>query len=66
MWGETLMEINYHKVNRDYVQYTCRLDVELLEKIKDIAKKENISINECIHQSLELIVNNYNKQDNKK
>lgn len=56
------MEISYHKTNRDYVQYTCRIDVELLEKIKHIAKDEGISINECIHQSLELIVKNYKKK----
>ena len=61
------MEISYHKTNRDYVQYTCRLDIELLEKIKNIAKEEGISVNECIHQSLELIVANYNKdKDNSK
>ena len=55
------MEINYHKTSRDYVQYTCRLDIELLEKIKNIARENKISVNECIHQSLELVVDNYNK-----
>lgn len=34
------MDIKYHKTNRDYVQYTCRIDIELLEKIKNIAKEE--------------------------
>ena len=57
------MGIAYHKkTDKKYVQYTLRIEEHLLEKIKDISKKEDISINEVVNQSLEFAVNDYEKQ----
>lgn len=57
------MGIAYHKkTDKKYVQYTLRIEEHLLDKIKDISKKEDISINEVVNQSLEFAVNDYEKQ----
>lgn len=57
------MGIAYHKkTDKKYVQYTLRIEENLLEKIKDISKKEEISINEVVNQSLEFAVQDYEKQ----
>ncbi len=57
------MGIAFHKkTDKKYVQYTLRLEENLLEKIKDISKKEEISINEVVNQSLEFAVQDYENQ----
>ena len=57
------MGIAYHKkTDKKYVQYTLRIEENLLDKIKDISKKEDISINEVVNQSLEFAVKDYEKQ----
>ncbi len=57
------MGIAYHKkTDKKYVQYTLRIEENLLDKIKDISKKEDISINEVVNQSLEFAVQDYEQQ----
>ena len=57
------MSIAYHKkTDKKYVQYTLRIEENLLDKIKDISKKEDISINEVVNQSLEFAVKDYEEQ----
>ena len=57
------MSIAYHKKkDKKYVQYTLRIEENLLDKIKDISKKEDISINEVVNQSLEFAVKDYEEQ----
>lgn len=47
------MSINFKKKNKkNYVQFTVRFEEDLLEQIRKIAKKENISINEVVNQSV--------------
>lgn len=56
------MGIAFHKKsNKKYIQYTVRIQEELLDKIKEISKKEDISINEVINQSLNFAIDDYNK-----
>ncbi len=59
------MSIAYHKNSNRFVQYTVRMDEKVLEGIREIAKKENISINSCINQSLQFAIDDY-KKNNKK
>ena len=56
------MSIAYHKNHNQFVQYTIRIDEKVLEGIKKIAKKEDISINSCINQSLQFAIDDYNKK----
>lgn len=57
------MGIAYHKkTDKKYVQYTLRIEENLLEKIKEISRKEEISINEVVNQSLEFAVRDYENQ----
>lgn len=47
------MGINFQKKSKkNYVQFTVRFEEDLLETIRKIAKKENMSINEVINQSV--------------
>lgn len=59
------MSIAYHKNSNQFVQYTVRIDEKILDEIRKIAKKENISINSCINQSLQFAIDDY-KRNNKK
>ena len=62
------MSIAYHKkTSINYVQYTCRIEEVILNDIKEIAQKEDISINEAINQSLQFAINDYknNSKENK-
>lgn len=60
------MSISYKKkTNISYIQYTCRIEEEILNSIKEISQKEDISINEVINQSLQFAINDY-KNTNKK
>jgi len=53
----------FHKKNtKDYIQYTVRFESNILNSIKEIAKKENMPINEVINQSLQFSIDNYNSQ----
>ncbi len=54
------MSIAYHKKNnKTYIQYTVRLEEEILEKLKKISHIEDISVNEAINQSLQYAIDNY-------
>ena len=56
------MAISFHKkTEKKYVQYTCRIEEEILNDIKKIAAKEDISVNEAINQSLSFAVTDYKK-----
>lgn len=56
------MGIAFHKkVDKKYIQYTIRLEETILENIKEIAQKEDISINEVVNQSLQFAIDDYKK-----
>lgn len=56
------MGIAFHKkVDKKYIQYTVRLEETILENIKTIAQKEDISINEVVNQSLQFAIDDYKK-----
>lgn len=57
------MSIAFHKkTGKKYVQYTVRLEEGILDKIKHIASKEDMSINEVVNQSLQFAISDYEKQ----
>lgn len=57
------MGLAFHKkTSKKYVQYTVRLEESILDKVKEIANKEDISINEVVNQSLQFAINDYEKQ----
>lgn len=65
--GGFYMSIAYHKkTSKNYIQYTCRIEENILNHIKDISKAEDISINECINQSLKFAIDEYNKNNGTK
>ena len=47
------------------MQYTLRIEESILDKIKSIAGKEDLSINEVVNQSLQFAINDYEKNNNK-
>lgn len=54
------MGIAFHKkTSTKYVQYTLRIEENMLNKIKEIAGKEDLSINEVVNQSLQFAINDY-------
>lgn len=56
------MGIAFHKkINKKYVQYTLRIEEDILEKIKEISIKEDLSINEVVNQSLKFAIDDYHK-----
>lgn len=56
------MGIAYHKkTSTKYVQYTLRIEENILNKIKEIAGKEDLSINEVVNQSLQFAIDDYEK-----
>lgn len=58
------MGIAYHKKNnKKYVQYTLRIEEKTLTKIKEIAGKEDLSINEVVNQSLQFAIEDYEKNN---
>lgn len=60
--GDFYMGMAYHKkTDKKYIQYTLRIEEDILEKIREISKKEEISINEVVNQSLQFAINDYNK-----
>lgn len=57
------MSIAFHKNNDNkYVQYTVRIKEDILDAIREIAKKEEISINQVVNQSLQFAIDDYNKK----
>ena len=59
------MGIAFHKKsNKKYIQYTLRIEESILEKIKEISNKEDLSINEVVNQSLKFAIDDY--EENKK
>lgn len=61
-----MISIAYHKNYNQFIQYTIRIDEKILEEIKKIATKEDISINSCINQSLQYAIDEYNKKEKNK
>ena len=62
LMGDFYMGIAYHKkTDKKYIQYTVRLEENILSNIRDIANKEDLSINEVINQSLQFAINDYIK-----
>lgn len=56
------MGIAYHKkTSKKYVQYTLRIEENILNKVKEIAGKEDLSINEVVNQSLQFAIEDYEK-----
>ena len=56
------MGIAYHKrIEKKYIQYTLRIEENILDKIKEISKEEDISINEIVNQSLQFAIEDYEK-----
>lgn len=54
------MGIAFHKkTDKKYVQYTLRLEEEILDNIKAIARQEDMSINEVVNQSLQFAIDDY-------
>lgn len=67
--GDRFMNKNkkmaFHKPTaHNYTQYNCRIKDELLEKIREISSKEDISINEVINQCLSFAIGNYEEDEN--
>ena len=51
------MGIAYHKrTDKTYIQYTLRIEDSILDKIKQISREEDISINEVVNQSLQFAI----------
>ena len=64
--GDFYMGIAFHKkTDKKYVQYTIRIEEDILDKIREISKKEDISINEVVNQSLQFAINYYTKNEKK-
>ena len=63
--GDFIMGIAYHKkTSTKYVQYTLRIEENILNKIKEISGKEDLSINEVVNQSLQFAIEDYEKGNN--
>lgn len=53
---------------KDYEQFTCRIEVEVLDKIREIVVENNLpSVNEFINESLKFSIDNLKilKEDEK-
>jgi len=54
------MGLAYRKRNsKNYIPYTVRIREDIIERIREISYKEDISINEIFNQSLEFALKNY-------
>lgn len=49
------------KTKNNYIQYTFRIREHILEGLREIAKKEDLSLNEVVNQSLERAIEEYKK-----
>lgn len=56
------------RTNGKYIPYSIRVREDILEKIREISYKEDISINDIFNQSLEFALQDYekNKKTNNK
>lgn len=46
-------------VSKDYVQFTCRIENQILTKIRQIVNENNLySVNSFINECLEFAINN--------
>ena len=61
------MGIAYHKkTSKKYVQYTLRIEEDILEKIKEISNIEDLSVNEVVvNQSLKFAIEDYEESKKK-
>lgn len=47
------------KARKEYEQFTCRIEADLLDQIRDIVADYNLpSVNEFINESLRFAINN--------
>ena len=46
------------KIKKEYEQFTCRIEVDLIDKLREISKESNISINEIISECIKYGLNN--------
>lgn len=53
----------YHKTRKDYIPYSFRIESDLLDKIREIAGKEDLTVNETLNQSLRFAVENYKDKE---
>lgn len=53
----------YHKTSKDYIPYSFRIESDLLDKIREIAGKEDLTVNETLNQSLRFAVENYKDKE---
>lgn len=61
------MGIAFHKkTDKKYIQYTVRIESNILDKVKEISQNEDISINAVINQSLNFAIEDYEKTNSKK
>lgn len=49
----------YHKTSKDYIPYSFRIESDILDKIREIAGKEDLTVNETLNQSLRFAIDNY-------
>lgn len=64
--GDFIMGIAYHKkTSKKYVQYTLRIEEDILEKIKEISNIEDLSVNEVVNQSLKFAIEDYEESKKK-
>ena len=62
--GDFIMGIAFHKkTNKTYIQYTIRIEGSILDRLRDIASREDLSINEVINQSLQFVIDDYDKKN---
>lgn len=60
------MGIAYHKkTSKKYVQYTLRIEEDILEKIKEISNIEDLSVNEVVNQLLKFAIEDYEESKKK-
>lgn len=58
------MGVAFHKkTSKEYIPFSARLEADILEGIKKIAYKEDMSINEIINQGLRFVIEDYNKNN---
>ncbi len=51
------------KRRKNYVQFTCRIEEKMLEKIKHIVLDYDLSVNEYINECLKLALDNLRIED---
>lgn len=60
------MGVAFHKkTSKEYIPFSVRLEADILEGVREIANKEDMSINEIINQGLRFVIEDYNKNNKK-